>query len=100
MKNYKNNIAAVLLLFSLFALNGAELFHHHEHEGYTHHSAQHTDSKCQACLFNHTLHTTVVPEPSVDFKLYHTYNEYLTVENEITHQNQPNTSQGRAPPVL
>jgi hypothetical protein len=100
VKNYKINIASFLLLFSLFALNSGELFHHHEHEGDRTHESQHTDSKCQACLFNHTLHTTVVPEPALDLKLYHSYNQYLTEETETTHQNQPNTSQGRAPPIL
>jgi hypothetical protein len=89
----KQYISALLLVFALFALNSSELFHHHE-EG------SHDNAKCQACLFNKTLNSAAVSEPSLNHKLYFSNNEFLSEDTHTSYQTIYSSTPGRSPPAV
>lgn len=83
-----------MLLIALFAINGSEFFHHHDPS-----EINVKEDKCEACLFNHSLNTTIIEQV------------YIFTPQVVTFQTVSNTvkpvqlaewfasSPGRAPPA-
>lgn len=93
MISYRKYFVSILLLLGLFAVNGAEFFHHH-HAG----EINVKEDKCEACLI-HSSFSSVVVE--------HTYilNPHLiffsVVSSEINSdlsEQTPSSVKDRAPP--
>lgn len=94
MKN-KKYIAAFLLVFALFSINSAELFHHHECQ-----PEPEQNNKCQVCIFNNTLKTALISEPVTDFISGFSYITYTPDVSSADSQTEFYPSPGRAPPAL
>ncbi len=93
LNKIRKYITPLLLVFALFALNGSELLHHHNGDSFK-------SDKCQACLFNKTLNSTLITEPSADLNLQHSYTEFLTEEIQYPQQNYYISIPGRSPPSV
>jgi hypothetical protein len=96
LNKFRKYSASILLIFALFAINGAELLHHHDHDhGETAHSA-----KCEACILTNSVNHSIV-ESIQSFTPYFTY-EFSLQNSEVPLFNsaQKNNLKNKAPPSV
>jgi hypothetical protein len=93
LKDKKQYTALLILLFALFAINSAELLHHHDEN-------THNNDECRACIFSKTLNSTLVTGPSIDLITYYSYDEFLSEDVSAFSQYSFRSFSGRAPPQL
>jgi hypothetical protein len=93
LNKLRKYITPLILVFALFAINGAEFLHHHD-------AGNFKDDKCQACLFNKTLNTTLVEDSITKLSIEVSYEPYLLKETNLTHQDFSFSSGGRSPPSV
>jgi hypothetical protein len=94
LNNLRKYFVSFLLIFAFSAINGAEFLHHHDHIN------DNDESKCEACIFNHSIKTTLVEEV---FTFTPQLLTYQIISNSINPVLQPEwyiNSPGRAPPVV
>ncbi|MBZ0203390.1 MAG: hypothetical protein IT281_08855 [Ignavibacteria bacterium] len=87
-------ITSFLLVFALFTINGAEFLHHHDQD------SENDESKCEACIFNHSLKTALVEQVFVFTPQLFTYQSISNFVNPVPQSDCLIASPGRAPPVV
>ncbi|HEY3252163.1 MAG TPA: hypothetical protein VGK25_13720 [Ignavibacteria bacterium] len=90
--NFKKHIASVVLIITLFALGGSELFHHHSD------SSRLNDNNCAVCTLVKTLHSTLAPALDHSNILFESFQPYT--ESIASHYSFFTSAHhsGRAPP--
>ncbi|MBE2228366.1 MAG: hypothetical protein IAE93_13510 [Ignavibacteria bacterium] len=95
MSKFKKYSAAILLIFALFAINGSEFLHHHEH---CEDAAK--PAKCDACILINSVNHSIVE--SVQTFTPHFTSEFSLQNSEVPLFNpeQKNDLNSRAPPKV
>ena len=83
-----------MLIFAFSAINGAEFLHHHDHIN------DNDESKCEACILNHSLKTSLVVQVFILTPQLLTYHVISNSDNPVLKSEWFFTSPGRAPPAL
>ena len=94
MALFRKYFAPFVLVLALFALNGAEFFHHHDGC-----ESRQQESKCHACILTNTAHQTI-PESVDALTPYFVYE--LSLENYVTPINETlkkDNLKNKAPPA-
>ncbi len=95
MNSVRKYFASLLLLFALFAVNGAEFFHHH-HPG----EINVKEDKCEACIIHSTLHSAAV-EHTYILNPHIVFFSVVTIRvNTFLSNPALNTVNDRAPPSV
>lgn len=96
MNKFNKYSASILLIFAIFAINGAEFLHHHDHQ---HDEGTHA-KKCEACILTNSVNHTIV-ETVQSFTPYFTY-EFSLQNSEVPLFNaaQKNNLKNKAPPFV
>jgi len=95
LNKFKKYSASFLLIFALFAINGAEFLHHHDHI-----NEENDGSKCEACIFNHSLNTTLIEQVYVFTPQVLTFHSIINLAKPIVSADWHLPSSGRAPPAV
>ncbi len=101
LNNLRKYITPLILVIALFAINGSEFMHHHDYSDFTKQddsgSAAH---KCQACIFNNLLRSTLTVDTFVFIPLAVTYSPVTKQLDSVPQTDGIESSLGRAPPQL
>lgn len=94
MALFRKYFAPFVLVLALFALNGAEFFHHHDGC-----ESRQQESKCHACILTNSAHQTI-PESVDTLTPYFVYE--LSLEKYVTPINETlkkDNLKNKAPPA-
>jgi hypothetical protein len=94
LNNFRKYSASILLIFALFAINGAEFLHHHDHIN------DNEGSKCEACILNHSLNTAIIEQVFVFTPQVLTFYSIFNNVKPIFSSDWYSSSPGRAPPAV
>jgi hypothetical protein len=95
LNNLRKYITPLILVIALFAINGSEFLHHHDLS-----DTKQQEDKCQACIFNHSLNSTLIEEVYVFTPQVLTFQKVIQITNPVIQSEFFITSPGRAPPVV
>jgi hypothetical protein len=95
MEQLRKYITPFILVIALFAINGAEFLHHHDAS-----EGKMQEDKCQACIFSHSLNTTLVEQVYVFTPQLLTFQSVSSFTDPVVLAEFFSNAKDRAPPAF